>query len=293
MQFLKYQHIERLGTPATEGILDGTVYIFDKLDGTNTSVYLNDNGEVEVASRNKALVAGTDDNHGVRAHILSDSRYKDYLADYPTHRLYGEWLVPHTIRDYKDEAWREFYVFDVMDGDRYLTYDEYSTPLAIHAIKYIPLLAKFENPSVEKVTALRDKCIFMTKEGACGEGIVIKRYDFINRFGRTNWAKLVRPATAVAEKKQKPLICESVESAIVEKFLPPELIEKEYAKIVNDTGYWDKKLIPKLLGVVWNTFITEETFNFVKHFKNPKVDFEVLNALVIRKIKSAKIEIFI
>ena len=291
MQFQKYQHIERLGTVATEGILGGTVYIFDKLDGTNTSVYLNDSGEVEVASRNRVLT-DREDNHGVRAHILSDGRYKDYLAAYPTHRLYGEWLVPHTLRTYKDTAWRNFYVFDVMDGERYLPYDEYSTACAIHAVPFIPLIAKLENPTAEEVAAFLDKCTFQLKPGSLGEGIVIKRYDFVNCFGRTTWAKLVRPAAKVAVKMQKPIDAESVEAAIVEMFLPPELVEKEYAKIVNDAGYWDKKFIPKLLGVTWHTFITEEIFNALCHFKNPKIDFKLLNALVIQDIKSAKPEIF-
>ena len=292
MQFKKYQHIERLGTPATEGILDGTVYVFDKLDGTNTSVYLNDSGEVEVASRNRALTPNTDDNHGVRAHILSDSRYKDYLAENPTHRLYGEWLVPHTVRAYLDDAWKQFYVFDVMDGERYLSYDEYKPVCAVHGILTIPPIARLSNPTFDEIAALQNECKFLVKSGCLGEGIVVKRYDFVNRFGETVWAKLVRPAAKVAVKMQKPIDAESVEAAIVERFLAPDLIEKEFAKLVSDTGCWDKKFIPKLLGVMWHTFITEETFNFLRHFKNPKVDFKLLNALVIQDIKSAKPELF-
>lgn len=142
MQFKKYQHIERLGTPATEGILNGTVYIFDKLDGTNTSVYLNDNGEIEVASRSRALTAGIDDNHGVRAYILSNDCFKKYFEEYPNRRLYGEWLVPHTVRNYEDYAWKEFYVFDVMDGDRYLSYDEYAFECVPYGIRVIPPICK-------------------------------------------------------------------------------------------------------------------------------------------------------
>ena len=37
--FKKYQHIERLGTDETEGILDGLVYVFPKIDGTNGSIW--------------------------------------------------------------------------------------------------------------------------------------------------------------------------------------------------------------------------------------------------------------
>ena len=291
MQFQKYQHIERLGTQATEGILDGTVYVFSKLDGTNTSVYLNDNGEVEVASRKRVLTY-SEDNRGVRKAILSDKRYKDYLAMYPTHRLYGEWLVPHTLRVYNDDAWCQFYAFDVMDGDRYLTYEEYVTPLAIHAIKYIPLIAKLENPTVEDVAALQDKCTFQVKDGSLGEGIVVKRYDFVNKFGRTNWAKLVRPVAKAATKLQTPLKTESVEGAIVEGFLSPMLIEKELAKLVYQNGSWDKRLIGSLIANTWYAFISEETFNFVKQFKNPTINFRLLNALVVHEIKARKPELF-
>ena len=259
MQFKKYQHIERLGTPAT---------------------------------RNRALTAGVDDNHGVRAHILADNRFKDYLAEYPTHRLYGEWLVPHTVRTYLGDAWKKFYVFDVMDGERYLPYDEYKPACAVHGILTVPPIARLSNPTFGEVAAFQNDCRFLIKDGSLGEGIVIKRYDFVNRFGETVWAKLVRPAAKVAMKMQKPIDAESVEAAIVEKFLSPELVEKEYAKIISDTGYWEKKLIPKLLGVTWYTFINEETFNFLRHFKNPKIDFKLLNALVIRQIKAVKPELF-
>jgi hypothetical protein len=39
--------------------------------------------------------------------------------------LYGEWLVPFTIRQYEDFAWRNFYVFDVEKDGKYMSYDEY------------------------------------------------------------------------------------------------------------------------------------------------------------------------
>ena len=34
MNFTKYQHVERLGTTETDGILDGDVLVFPKIDGT-------------------------------------------------------------------------------------------------------------------------------------------------------------------------------------------------------------------------------------------------------------------
>ena len=37
--FVKYQHIERFGTQETEGIENGTCYVFPKIDGTNASLW--------------------------------------------------------------------------------------------------------------------------------------------------------------------------------------------------------------------------------------------------------------
>ena len=52
MNFTKYQHVERLGTTETDGILDGDVLVFPKIDGTNCSVWLGDDGDVHCSNRN-------------------------------------------------------------------------------------------------------------------------------------------------------------------------------------------------------------------------------------------------
>lgn len=106
MKFEKYQHVEQLGRDEVEGILNGTVYIFDKIDGSNVSVYLNDDGEIEVASRNRVIPADND-HHGVRAYILNNPKFTKFFSVYPTLRLFGEWLIPHNIRNYRDDAWRK------------------------------------------------------------------------------------------------------------------------------------------------------------------------------------------
>ena len=110
----------------------------------------------------------------------------------------------------------------------------------------------------------------MTSEG-CGEGIVIKNYDFVNKYGRTTWAKVVRPAAI----KLKHPISGNIETDIVEKFLTPEMIQKEQAKIVSDVGFdFEPKLITRLLQTVWRVLITEELFDAIKKFRNPKIDFK-------------------
>ena len=298
MEFKKYQHIEKLGSVATEGILNGKVYLFSKLDGTNTGVYLGADGKIKVNSRNRVLSLG-DDNAGVCATLHNDERFKKYFAAHPNHRLFGEWLVKHTICDYYDDAWRKLYIFDVIEEDaegneKYLPIEDYISDLIGCGIDFIPCLAVLENPTVEEVETWLDQCKFLMKDGKSGEGIVIKNYDFVNQFGHVVWAKIVRKIAKACQSMHKPILnsFDVVESQIVEKFLTAELVEKEFSKIVSENGGWQSKLIGKLLGVVWYTFITEEIFNALKKFHNPKIDFSLLNKLAVQRIKEFKSDVF-
>ena len=299
MEFKKYQHIEKLGSVATEGILNGKVYIFSKLDGTNTGVYFGADGKIKVNSRNRVLSLG-DDNARVCAHIQNDERFKKYFAAHPNHRLFGEWLVKHTIRDYCDDAWRKLYIFDVIEEDeegneKYLPMEKYIGDLIDCGIDFIPCIAVLENPTEEEVLKFQTECKFLMKDGKSGEGIVIKNYDFVNKFGNVVWAKIVRKFVNAGQPVQKTILnnpADCVENQIVEKFLTPELIEKEFSKIVFDHDGWQTKFIEQLIGVTWHTFITEEIFDAIKKFHNPKIDFALLNKLAVQKIKTVKSDLF-
>ena len=39
MDFVKYQHVERLGVDEVDGIELGVCHVFPKIDGTNSSVW--------------------------------------------------------------------------------------------------------------------------------------------------------------------------------------------------------------------------------------------------------------
>jgi hypothetical protein len=132
MEFLKYQHIERFGTDEVDGIELGECYVFPKIDGTNGSVWL-DSGVIKGGSRNRELSLDSD-NQGFYVQMVNDQNIKDYLTKHPTHRLYGEYLIPHSLRTYRDDAWRKFYVFDVCidrdnDDVEYIPYDIYQPML--------------------------------------------------------------------------------------------------------------------------------------------------------------------
>lgn len=303
MKFVKYQHVERLGTDETEGILDGTVYVFPKIDGTNGSVW-NDSGVICCGTRSKML-GDNDDNRGFKQFVLEKTGIPALLAEYPW-RLYGEWLVPHTLKTYKEEAWNKFYVFDVTvqeNGvEKYLPYDMYKSVLDEYGIEYIPCIALVENGKPEIFTKLLEQNTYLIKEGI-GEGLVIKRYDFVNKWGRIVWAKTVTNEFKFGHYKAMgaPKLSGGavIEEAIVNEFVTLDLVNKEYSTVCNnhaeDTneGPWSSRRIPELLNRTYHALVTEELWHILKKFKvHPIIDFKLLERLCTAKVKELKKELF-
>lgn len=306
MEFTKYMHIEKLGHTEVEGIENGRVYIFPKLDGTNGSLWVNNINndqspiyELFAGSRNRQLTKDQD-NHGFFDTILDNQKHLKFLAHHPHLKLYGEWLVPHTLKTYKADSWRKFYVFDVYDEiqHRLLTYEEYYPILEKHDIDFIPCQAIYSN-GVNQDVLLKEaqKNTYLIPEGqGAGEGIVIKNYDFFNRYGRQVWAKLLLnefkdKRHEPSEKKQR----DSVEYKAVCKYCTLPMIDKVIANLPIDaepTGQWTGKLIPRLLHTVFYDLVREHAWDMVKEFKNPTIDFKELKWLVTNRVKDYKRELF-
>ena len=322
MEFKKYQHIERLGNDEVEDILIGTVYIFSKIDGSNGTLQLNDDGLISPASRkrvltknikqsnlknkkelieNKVIIPKGTDNQGFRDKYLKDNyeKFDKFLNDYPNYILRGEYLVPHTIKNYIKSAWRKFYVFDIEevifkdDGEiinRYINYEEYQPLLEKYDIDYIPLICKMINPSKEQVyNQLRNATFLMPDDGeSIGEGIVIKNYEYTNRFGRTNWAKIVQNSFKEQNKKEMgvPILQGSheVEHKIVNEFVTMGRLDKLLHKILQGESF-QSKLIGQILGRMYHEIVNDELWNIVKKFKSPRIDFKFLNKCIIAQTK--------
>jgi hypothetical protein len=294
-EFIKYQHVERFGTSEVEDIELGECYVFDKIDGSNGTLWLSD-GEIQYGSRRRHLVNDLD-NNGFKATLSQDERYVNFFKKYPNVRLYMEWCVPHTLKTYRDDAWRKAYVFDVVDDRGYIHYETYRQMLEEFNIDYIPAICKIINPTYDRLlTIAQTQANFLIKDdGGPGEGIVVKRYDFRNKYGRTTWAKIV-----LAEFKDKHRSFKTnevqerdiVEQMIVDNYCTESLIEKVYANIVNEYDSWQSKFIPRLLATVYYDLIREESWNFIKKYKNPKIDFKLLQKLCNNKIKQVKSELF-
>lgn len=291
LEFKKYQHLERFGTTEVEGIEIGKCYIFPKIDDSNASAWLDVDGNVCGGSRNRQLSLDKD-NAEFYEHLLSYmGNYKTFLLDNPNLRLYGEWLVPHSLKTYRQDAWKRFYIFDVMDeNDNYLTYEEYKPLMDEYEIDYIPPIKIITNGTYDDfVFQMKTNNCFLVEDGkGVGEGIVIKNYDFVNKYGRTTWAKIV--TSEFKEKLHKEMGAPEVEKKMIEaeiadKFVTKALCEKVHAKIVNETGDWQSKYIPRLLHTVYYDVIKEESWEIVKEFKQPIINYKTLQHVVYGKVK--------
>ena len=314
--FRKFMHVERLGHRATQGILEGTVYLMPKLDGTNGVVWFRD-GEVRCGSRNNYLnPASGQDNHGFRAAMLADPYWTAFFAQHPHLIVYGEWLVPHTVKGYTPEAWRKFYIFDMFDtvNHRYLTPAEIGVIDNDLAFGFRPrrvLLTPWTmapSPSGEQLTeALNSLSQFRMKEGKHGEGIVVKNYDWLNqdRRGRA-WAKIIHPGFSNQRKAGKgvPKIDAPVDQRLVDRFVTGDHVKKTLAKIVAivaeetkielpyDEQLWRGlalgnrgKIIPRLMGQVLSDLWAEEGWQIFKTAKGESISTSAVTALTEKRVK--------
>lgn len=293
--FKKYQHIEKFGTDEVEGIDEGTVFVFPKIDGTNSSMWCDEKGDIFCGSRNRELSL-ENDNAGFMNWASSQDKFKDLFFTYPNLRLFGEWLIPHSLKTYREDAWKEFYVFDVRDGDDYLKFVDYSKILSKYNIQFIPPLCTIKNPREDALLKACEINTYLIQDNkGVGEGIVLKNYEYKNKYGRIVWAKIVtnefkdkhRHEMGFIDIKQKG----TIETKIVDKYVTDHFVDKTYQKIKNESG-WNTRSIPRLLQTIFYDLIREESWNFIKENKNPTIDYRFLNKMTILKIKELKPEIF-
>lgn len=305
MNFRKYMHIERFGNEEVIGIELGETYIFPKLDGTNASCWITINGtppstaniNFHGGSRTRELSIESD-NQGFYNTCLTNENLLFFFLKYPNLRLYGEWLVPHTLKTYREDTWRRFWIFDVYNDEteQYLHYETYKPLLEEFRLDYIPPLAKIKNGSYENfIHVLNQNNLFIKDGEGLGEGIVIKNYSFYNRYQNQIWAKII--SSEFKEQHYKTMGCPEKESRLIEeeiteKFCTKALIEKTQAKIQNEMDGWKSQYIPRLLDTVFYELIKEDTWEFLKEFKNPTINFKTLKAFVTAKIKKDLPELF-
>ena len=295
IEFIKYTHLERFGTDEVDGINVGRCHIFPKLDGTNASFWFD--GLIQCASRNRVLNVH-DDNAGFMNWLIKQENHTKLAMAHPELVFYGEWLIPHSLRTYQEDAWRDLYIFDVYDRDKgvYLSYDVYKPLLDAYGVTYIPCLGVVTNPTYEILCKYRDENFYKVKDNSgAGEGIVIKQYNWKNKFGRTSFAKMIANHFQDAHIKVmggSVIKVKLIEEEIANEYVTKHIVDKAVAKIRTEQEQFSAKSIPQLFGMVFHELIVEEMWEIVKKHKYPKIDFKTLNTCTIVKIKQLLPELF-
>lgn len=150
----------------------------EKLDGSNASFTIED-GKLECFSRRKKLNENETLNgfYGwVHENVAHNSLLERFI-------IFGEWLVKHKI-NYKDEFYKNFYVFDVYDKEKeeYLPYEKMIEIADFFRLKTVKTLLVVEpkffgdvlQPGHIQDLVGRSE---MTEKSNTGEGIVIKYLD--------------------------------------------------------------------------------------------------------------------
>lgn len=190
-EFRKYDSVERMGKEDTEGILNGTVYLQTKMDGSNISIYW-DNGIV-ITSRNRILYKDGvvfDNFSGLVDKVLHTSEINTMVGANPYYIFYAEYTRKHTIK-YPLEITNQIYFYDIFSRftGKYLPSPNSELQFKMYHVNYIPILATLQNPTLEEVKK------YMLENPFDGqpqnEGIVIKNPTFVNKFGRQCYGKLV------------------------------------------------------------------------------------------------------
>lgn len=291
-------HIEHFGSEEVEDINIGRCFYFPKLDGTNCQVF-DDNGKISAGSRNRPI--SLDDDHmDFMKYVVQHEGLLEYTRKYPNRRLFGEFLKPHTLKSYSDNAWNKFYVFDIRIEDNdyleYMSYDSYYNELKEYGIEFIPPILEARMLGNEDIIKILEKNTFLIKDGqGIGEGLVLKNYEWKNKFGRVVWAKVVRNdfrfANTIEMGHPVLLAKKRAETHIIESLCSSHLVDKCYNKIL-EQGSWEKSKIPFLFHMVYRDLVVEEICDYVLN-ETPVIDYKFLKALCVSKIKDLKKELFV
>lgn len=296
-----FLHVERLDETKinVSAFLNGTIYIFPKLDGTNSCVWADELGNIHCGSR-KREISLDHDNADFMLFFTTDKsteKLRNFLIEHPYYIVYGEWLngwsgrkQAGTIKQYLDPG---FWIFGVFNNDTlsYINYDKYFPMLKDIYDKIDQPLAVLDHPSKKDIVTLLEQNHFNLPNDILGEGVVCWNYDFRDQFGHFQVAKIVakefHEMKGQSQKIKVPQVREGLEQDIVDAFVSSADCEKckQKVMVMFNLDSWDNsgKNIGTFLNLLYNDLIEEEMISIIKRFKNPVIDFAILkNACFIK-----------
>jgi hypothetical protein len=306
--FKEYEKVQRIEKEECDGLLEGTCYIYEKIDGANSQLYIDDvSCNIAFCSRNRIIGIGSqlllgDDFRGFGKWVGENiQEIREFLEKFPELTLYGEWLVPHSVK-YSPEFYNNFYCFDIMDNNTLNSFIHPNDPLwnkLPSCIKKIPFDCVIKDV---KIDDLKQYLSLPSSFGAAfREGIVIKNYNFVNKYGRTPYGKLLSKdfQEVKSKPKSKTINPEDLEFEIAKTYCTKARVVKICEKI-KDRGIIVKdgnrerveieklemKHIPQVINMVWYDIITEDMNDILKRFNYPTINFKKFKAIILDMSKT-------
>lgn len=299
--YKSFIHVIRLDETKIDvpAFLNGTVYCFSKLDGTNAAAWADEEGNIHCGSRTREVTIERD-NADFMLFFTTDKsteKLREFLIQNPNLIVYGEWLngwsgrkQAGTIKQYLDPGFWIIGVFDT-DAGNYLYYDIYADLLNGIYDKIDRPIAILNHPTKNAIVELLKDNHFNLPDDTDGEGVVCWNYDFRDNWGHFQVGKIVakefleRKGTPRKEKQAQ--IREGLEQNIVDAFVTSADCEKCKQKIMVAAGLdeWQEtgKYIGMFLNMLYTDLIQEEMLSIIRRFKNPVIDFGILkNACFIK-----------
>lgn len=301
--FRGFTHVERLGKPEVEGILNGTVYLFSKLDGSNGCIWADEDGTIHCGSRTREISVAKDNagfaDYMTNSHVDNLDQLRQFCIENPHLIIYGEWLGGQgtgrkflgSIKRYINGGFFVFAVYNRETG-KYLDYETYFSTLGKVYDKIIPYIAVMTNPTIDQLEEYVDKCSYnlADTDNLGGEGITIYNYDY-TYYGRPAIAKIVRDEfkNEMKGKKPAPTNNENSELAFVENYITEAFMDKCRNKVMLNLEIpeWDSKN-GKAIGMFLNLLVydsmNEELAGFVRANKySVTIRFNFLKTLIFTK----------
>ena len=290
MEFKKYNKIHRIGHKETEGILDGDVHLFEKIDGGNFRFYFTEKGDIVFGSRTQQLTSNEGDDSNV---AKSFKRVVDYVREtilestdveerknWTRMIFYGEACIKHSI-NYDWDKMPLFLGFDIYDTkeEKYLDFDVmafiFENDLNLHVVPY---LGVYKGEELNDDLVPISKYAIESSSNRKAEGVVFKNYD------KQIFAKYVtdtfkeKNAKAFGGNPKYNKVDDTNNAEFVFKYCTNPRIEKIIMKHINNGKALDMKLMGLIIKDTYEDIIQEEWYEILT--SNWKLDFKKCRKLI-------------
>jgi len=188
-----YPNVYQLGHKLVSNVLDGYVLVQEKIDGSQISFGIDENGKLNMRSKNKEIdVENPDGMFKTAVEFLV--KYQSVL--HPNWIYRGEYLLKpkHNTLEYYRVPHNHIILFDICNGlESYLPYSDLCIEAKRIGLEVVPLIAEGVFTEAD-ILELKDE--WLSRESILGgtkvEGVVIKNYNVFTAEKKVAMAKIVR-----------------------------------------------------------------------------------------------------